>query len=86
MYRLTQLEMEVNNLGLTKSDVTQKLLGSYATDEVMSDALLEALLEDPYNPRISEHMNEEEHLSKTARIARAFFKCAGFDIYDDNEE
>jgi len=78
--------MEVNNLALTKSDVTQNLLGAYATDEVMSDALLEALLQDPFNPKISDYLDEEEHLSRTSKIARAFFKCAGFDIYDDKEE
>lgn len=77
-------EMEVMNGLLTKDDTVHKLLYSYATDSSMREKLLETIIENPFEPNIDFSKMEKP---KTVKIARAFFKCLGLEIYDgDNED
>ena len=74
--------MEVNNILLTKDNTIQKLLMSYATNNEKREELLESIIDDPFHIEL----DYEAGLTRTASIARQFFKCLGIEIYDEELE
>ena len=55
---------------------------SYATNNEKRAELLEGIIDDPFHVEL----DYESDITRTASIARQFFKCLGIEIYDEEPE